>query len=201
MTHSKEPGTIEPFSAVLFDEAGHPVADARVRIQMFAHSSTSPRDSSGRRTTSTSYNYVRREVIDGSPLENLFETTTDPNGAFTLSASRSNTWLKLDAIDGARCRDARSGGQRGPGHRRDKHGRIRFRRLRLREKQLTSSRFLVRVAGRVTTKLPGVRVEGLGVLYQDSHPSGSGITACAIAGCARRFENRPRRAFCNRRLG
>ena len=62
---------------------------------MFAHTSTSPRDSSGRRSTSTSYNYVRSEVIDGSPLEELFETTTDRNGAFTLLASGPDTWLKL----------------------------------------------------------------------------------------------------------
>ena len=34
----------EPFSAILVDAAGHPVAGARVRIEMFAHSSSSQKD-------------------------------------------------------------------------------------------------------------------------------------------------------------
>ena len=88
-------GNTEPFSAVLVDGAGRPIAGARVRIEMLCSSSTSPRDGLGRSTTTTVYWHVRREVLGGSPLAGLFEATTDRDGKFSWLESRSGTSLKL----------------------------------------------------------------------------------------------------------
>jgi beta-lactamase regulating signal transducer with metallopeptidase domain len=166
--------TPEPFSAVLVDTDGRPLAGARVRIEMFAHSSTSPPDSAGRGRTSTSFAYVRPLVIRDSPLEELFETTTDQNGAFTLLASRPDTSLRLGvSAPGGRSMRVRA--------EKDLQGDLATR--------LADWGFVAappgqptrvvafpaaRIAGRVFTKLPGVNVVGLKVSFQDSHPSNAG---------------------------
>ena len=107
---------VEPFSAVLFDTAGHPVANARVRIEMRAVTGTEP----GR--TWTSYDYIHRDVIAGSPLERLFETTTDRNGSFTFHASAAETWLEAGGDASGRRRDAGQGRARNPRSVGDIHG-------------------------------------------------------------------------------
>jgi beta-lactamase regulating signal transducer with metallopeptidase domain len=163
----------ESFSAVLVDGSGRPMAGARVRIEMFGYAGMSPRDASGRTTTFTAVEYVRRQVIDGSPLAALFETTTDRNGAFEIGAPGPDTWLKLSvsAPGGSLMRVKAAKVAQG-----------------LVATQMTDAGFVTapagetarlvavptaRVAGRVVTKLPGVRVSGLMASYQESHAPGA----------------------------
>ncbi len=156
----------EAFSAVLFDTAGHPVANARVRIEVRAVTSTEP----GR--TWISYDYVRGDVIAGSPLEGLFETTTDRSGLFAFHASAPETWLRL-----------------GVTPKRGTEMRVRA------ENEICSQGTSIAIAagfvaapagkanrlvalpaaqvrGRVVTSLPGVSVAGLRVSYWGSDQPG-----------------------------
>jgi beta-lactamase regulating signal transducer with metallopeptidase domain len=163
----------ESFSAVLVDGSGGPLAGARVRIEMFGYASASPGNASGSMTIYTAFDYVRRAVIDGSPLAGLFETTTDRTGAFKLRAPSPDPWLKLSvtAPDGSVLLVKAAKATEG-----------------LVAAQMTDSGFVTapngetarlvavptaRVAGRVVTKLPGVRVSGLMAAYQESHAPGT----------------------------
>ncbi|MFI5455562.1 MAG: carboxypeptidase regulatory-like domain-containing protein [Isosphaerales bacterium] len=165
-------GKQEPFSAMLIDDARRPVARARVRIEMFGHSSASSRDGSGRSTISTSFSHVRREVVSGSPLEGLFETTTDGNGSFTLRASRPDTWLKLGV-------SAAGGGQMRVRAEKEAQGRVRsimadlgFVAAPPGEPTRLVAFPAARLAGRVATTISSVSVAGLKVSFQPSHPPG-----------------------------
>ena len=60
---------------------------------MWAHSSRPRKGIGGGSTVSTSFMYVRREIIDGSPLETVFETVTNPDGSFALEAVGPESWL------------------------------------------------------------------------------------------------------------
>ncbi|MEJ7638855.1 MAG: M56 family metallopeptidase, partial [Singulisphaera sp.] len=163
-------GKSEPFSAVLVDGAGRPIAGARVRVEMLCSSSTSPRDGLGRSTTTTIYWHVRREVLGGSPLEGLFEATTDRDGKFSLLVTRPGTWLKL-GVTAAGGGNAGQGGE-GPRFAPVDAGRSGFVAATAGESTRLVGFPAARVAGRVVTAIPGVSVAGLRVSYQDSHPPG-----------------------------
>jgi hypothetical protein len=164
-------GKAEPFSAVLVDSAGRPLSGARVRIEMFARSSVLARDGSGGMTISTGFSHVYPEVIGGSPLERMFETTTDRNGSFTFRASGPETWLRLGVTAG--------GGEMRVRAEKDAHGQVA---AQMSEMGFVSARPgeatrlvafpAARVAGRVVTAIPGLRVAGLEVSFQASRRSG-----------------------------
>ena len=164
-------GKLEPFTGVLVDGSGRAVGGARVRIEIFAHSSASPRNPSGVRTISTSYSYVRRDIIDGTPLEGVFETITDQDGRFTLRASPPETWLELGVTS------------QGGGSMRVKAEKLDAERVAL---LVTEGGFVsanageparlvafpaARVAGRVVSTLSDVRAAGLRVSFQGSRPA------------------------------
>lgn len=86
----------EAFSAVLVDRADRPLADVRVWVRASGQGNSS-RNSAGETTVTTAYEYVERDEIRGSPLERIYETSTRQDGAFTLTASASQKWLKLFA--------------------------------------------------------------------------------------------------------
>ena len=163
----------ESFSATLIDDVGRPIVGARVRIEVFASGSTSAPDKSGNQTTSGGYAYVYREVVGGSPIEKLFEATTDSDGAFTLHATRPHAWLKLavTAWDGS-----------------DLRVRAEKKSDGLLETWMADSGFVAaplgqasrlvtspaaRIAGRVVSKIPGLSVAGLKVMFQASTPPGT----------------------------
>jgi beta-lactamase regulating signal transducer with metallopeptidase domain/protocatechuate 3,4-dioxygenase beta subunit len=157
---------VEPFSAVLVDTAGHAVANARVRIEMRAVTGTEP----GR--SWTNFYYIRRGVIAGSPMEGLFETTTDQNGLFAFPASAPKTWLIFGVTT-----------ERGTAMR----VRAEKQTRSLETSMVIDAGFVAatagqpnrlvafpaaRVKGQVVTSLPGVSVAGLRVMYQDSDQPG-----------------------------
>jgi BlaR1 peptidase M56 len=163
-------GKQESFTAVLVDTAGQPLAGARVRIEMFAYGSTSPTDRPGITSTTVCYTYMTGDIIAGSPLADLFETTSDRDGSFTFRACPLNARLKLGVTGrgGAELR-VRADGQRE----------------NLLESMMTDMNFVAapprvttrlvsfpaaRIEGRVTTTLPRVSVGGLVVWIQGSNP-------------------------------
>jgi protocatechuate 3,4-dioxygenase beta subunit len=154
-----------PFSAVLVDEAGKPVAGATLRVEMIAHAFEQGN------STGMSYTYLRREVIGGSPLERPFTTTTGADGGFTFQAVAPDAGLKLGGIaaDGRSLRVRSRSGATG-----------RMGSMMADEGFVTSPAGgraalvaipAARVAGRVVTRLPGVSVSGLTAYYQASRPS------------------------------
>lgn len=161
---------LAPFSAQLVDEQGRGVAAARVRVEMFATASYTANSHGG--SLMTGYQYIRHAVLRGSPLERLFETTTGPDGSFTLNACGPEWWLKFDVTtdDGKRFR-VRADGK--------PHGQIIA--------SMSDSGFVAapsgapaklvavpsaRVSGRVVTQVPGVSVAGLTASYQPSRERG-----------------------------
>lgn len=164
-----------PFSATLADAAGKPIAGATVRVEMIAHAF----EEGNRR--GAGYTYVRRQIVAGTPLERLVTTTTDAAGAFTFRLAGPDSGLKI-AIEA-----------------RGSTMRIRPRldltghtRRTLEESGFTTAppgettRLVAlpgaRVAGRVVTRLPGVRISGLKATYQESHPPGGRYRAISNFG-------------------
>ncbi len=160
-------GTTVPFEAVLLDEAGRPMAGARVRIEMIATASATPN------STSTSYSYVRRDALAGSPLSGLFEATTDGRGSFSFNDLGPWSWVRLGAI-GADGRSLRVKPSSPP--------------VGLVPSMMDGQGFVAappgsatrlvaspaaRVAGRVTTSLAGVKLSGLEVTCGGSNPDRS----------------------------
>ena len=147
-------GKPAPFSAVLVDNDGKPVAGAAVRVEMIAH----PFEEGNR--AGMSFTHLRREVIGGSAIEPIIVTATDPGGEFTFRAFAANLGLKL------RITTAEGRGLRVR-PRPEVVGRTR--------RMMEDSGFVstppgetarlvaipaARVAGRVMTRLPGERVSG-----------------------------------------
>lgn len=166
-------GKTEPFSAVLVDDAGRPIAGARVRIEVFGFGSTSPRNGSGSSTTSIGYQYVSREVLGGSPLEGVFEATTDRDGRFSFLASRPGASLKLGvtAVGGEEMRVRAE--KETDGFLAAMLADQGFVAAPVGESTRLVASPAARVAGRVVTAMPGVSVAGLKVSYQDSRPPGA----------------------------
>ncbi len=159
-------GKPEPFAAVVVNEKGKPLAGAKISVETIAHSSGTAN------TISTGFEAVCPEVIAGSPLEGLFEATTAADGSFAFRTFVSGSGLKLAVING----DGRKS--------RLRPAKPSTERLR---QQLEDDGFITaapgerpvlvlvpgaRVSGRVVTKLPGVDIGGLEVIYQGSGPTG-----------------------------
>ena len=141
---------------------------------MWARSSRPQRGIGGGSTVSTSFMHVRREIIDDSPLETIFETVTNPDGSFTLEAVGPESWLRLGvtAADGKAMRvKAEQDATNGISAMLTESGFVEAtpdKRVRL------VAIPAARVKGRVATKLPGMRVAELTVSYQGSRAPGGG---------------------------
>ena len=158
----------DSFAAVVVDETGKPVSGAQIAVERVAHSSATK---DGPRTmVSTGFQDVRRNVIDGSPLEGLFETTTGPDGSFIFHAFAPGSGILMIVTDA----DGRRSRLRPTVQSSD-----------LIRKQLEETGFMTappgekptfvvvkaaKVAGRVVSKVPGVAVGGLEIYFQGSRP-------------------------------
>jgi hypothetical protein len=163
----------EPFSATLVDDAGRPIAGARVRIEMLAHGSTSPPDANGGQSTMLGQSYFYREIIGGSPIEHVLETTTDQKGEFTLKSAPRSAWLKL-GVTGTDGREFRVRSQNeGIGMLAKHMAASGF--VAAPPGQLTrlAAQPAARISGQVSTRVPGLSVAGLGISFQGSHPPGA----------------------------
>ena len=118
--------------------------------------------------------HVRREIIDGSPLETVLETVTNPDGSFTLEAVGPESWLRLGvtAADGKAMRvKAEHDATNGISTMLAESGFVEATP----DKRVRLVAFpAARVKGRVVTRLPGMRVAELTVSYQGSRVPGGG---------------------------
>ncbi|MGC8642315.1 MAG: carboxypeptidase regulatory-like domain-containing protein [Isosphaeraceae bacterium] len=159
----------ERHAATLVDGSGKPVAGATVKLEMIALSFENKQ--AGRRSTGVAFVYFRREVLTGSPLEHLIVTKTDARGAFSFDSLPPKAWLRLavTTVDGKHMRT------KGHVEAGDYNDRIMeemgFVPAAGPDTRL-STVAAARVQGRVTTKLPGVKVAGLKVMYQSSRSRG-----------------------------
>ncbi len=155
----------EPFAAALIDEAGKPVAGARVRIQVIAVSSEEGN------SVSIGFNRVPREVIAGSPLDDLFATTTGADGAFTFRAIAPGWGLKLavTTADGRPVVPRYQASETVSGRSRRSMDDMGYLTAPTGKATRFTAVPAARIAGRVVTKLPGLRLAGLKASYQESH--------------------------------
>jgi hypothetical protein len=171
-------GRVEPFSALLADEEGRPVAEARVRIEMVAHGREAPG------VIETSFDYLRREVLDGSPLQAVFEATTDEAGAFTLPHSGEDAWLKLGVTtgDGKSFRvKAENPGAGGLASSMAEQGFVRAPAGETARLQVVPA---AKVAGLLVTNPENLGVDGLKVWYQASRSPGDRRRSANFSGWA-----------------
>ena len=156
--HLAKPG---PHKAILVDEQGKPLAGAAVRLEDVRYAYENK--AAGGRITGAGYSYYRREVLAGSPLEQLFITKTDDRGAFALGCLSPEAWLRL-AVTTADGRHLRV--KLGPGAA-DQNDTMMEGMGFVRTPAGSAARLIAfpaaRVQGRVTTKLAGVSVSGLKV--------------------------------------
>ena len=120
-------GEPEAFTAVVVDSQNQPIAGARVRVEMAAHNFET-KHAVGGSSYGTAFTYFRREVLGGSPLDQLFVTTTDEHGAFTFHAFGPDSWLRLAVTnpDGREMRvKARPRAVAGIGQRMDEMGFVK----------------------------------------------------------------------------
>ena len=116
------------------------------------------------------FTYFRRAVLEGCPLERLFVTKTDGHGAFSFDCLPPDAWprLAVTTADGRhhRVRTSHAGNEPNGGMM-EEMGFVPMPGGH-------ASRLVVypaaRVQGRVVTRLPGVSVSGLKVMYQSSRP-------------------------------
>ena len=161
----------EAFEAILVDGAGKPVEGAKIQVDMIAQGS----ETKDGPTTQVSigYNHIPREVLERSPIEGLFVTTSGANGSFVFRSLVGHaSALKLMVTGG----DGRALLVK-PQTRAVERLHKTFEDQGFITTPLTDNTRLVavpaaRVAGRVVTKLPGVGVGGLTASFQDSHQPG-----------------------------
>ena len=168
-------GEPEAFTAVVVDSQNQPIAGARVRVEMAAHNFET-KHAVGGSSYGTAFTYFRREVLGGSPLDQLFVTTTDEHGAFTFHAFGPDLWLRLAVTnpDGREMRvKARTRAVAGIGQRMDEMG---FVKAPAGEETRLVTIPAARVQGRVVTKLVGVSVAGLNVWFQATRARKNGPT-------------------------
>ncbi len=185
-------GKPAPFAAVLLDDAGKPVSGAQVRVEMIARSSS---QQDGPRTmVSTSYEQIPREVITGSPVEQLFVTRTDASGSFEFRALGPDEGLRL-AVRAADGRELLvTPGSNAVGSTRQLLHEQGFVTAPPGETTRLVASPAARVAGRVTSALPGVAVSELTAFFQDSHQPGK-LTPMTNFGEEVRVDDEGRFAF------
>jgi hypothetical protein len=180
----------EPFTATLLDPQGRAVAGATVRIE----SSVSvpmvpiPRDieptwASLARSPGA---YVPWTLIAGTPLERMFQTKSDAQGRFEFGVLPPRAWVKLRVTVPGRgeMRIAPQDGVPGP-KLLVEHGYVSS------PTEAPASLTLMptaKVAGRVTTRLPGVSVAGIDVGLQGMRGSALSDSAEARTDAEGRFE-------------
>ncbi|WP_422929079.1 carboxypeptidase regulatory-like domain-containing protein [Singulisphaera sp. PoT] len=168
-------GKAEPFRARLVDEGGKPLAAAKVRVTTMS-SATETKHGSGSRV-SMSFERVPREVVAGSPVEELFTTTTGADGSFTFEAIRPQTGLKLEATDaGGKLRRIRAKSD-SPASIQMSLESMGFSTAQPGETTKLVAVPAARISGRVVSTLPEVGLTGLKAGYQSSHPPGAPITS------------------------
>lgn len=172
---------IVPFSAVLVDSEGRPVAGASVRIAIIAHYFEQGNNSG------MGFTQVRRDLIVGSPLERDFVTTTDAQGAFTFRVTGSNTGLNL-AVTSAEGRallvrntEPRAASGR-MGQMMDDNGFVTAPPDKPTRLVAVPA---ARLSGRVVTSLPGVRVAGLKASLQPCNLPGTTRRTSGFEGTVR----------------
>ncbi len=160
----------EPFAAMLVDGDGKPLAAAKVRVTTMSSATETKQGTSS--TVSMSYEQIPREVVAGSPVEDLFTTSTGADGTFTFDAVRPRTGLKLEATDAGgkllRIRaktDARESIQMA----------LEGQGFSIAQAGETTRLVAVpgaRISGRVVSTLPEVGLSGLMARFQESHQRG-----------------------------
>jgi RNA polymerase sigma factor (sigma-70 family) len=171
----------DAYTAALVDEEGKPIAGAKVRVEQYGILHPKPRPAYPEPRpadapvafTEGYFRYIPREVIEGSPVEGEFVTTTDENGSFTFRTPGQGTTglrLRVTAPDG-RALWVR------PGPAADE----RTRRVLINSGLIPAppgeaNRLVTvpaaRIVGRVVSTLPDVGVSGLTVGYRESYPLG-----------------------------
>ena len=128
------------------------------------------KNANGSRTVGVVYKHFQRDVLEGSPLEGLFATKTDNHGAFSFGSLPPDAWLRL-AVTTADGHHLRVKPRLDLGDHND--GMMEEEGFVPAPGRPTTTLVVypaARVQGRVTTKLPGVGVSGLKVMYQSSRP-------------------------------
>jgi beta-lactamase regulating signal transducer with metallopeptidase domain len=155
------------FTAIVVDGAGRPLREAKIRVEGVAH--VSSRTDGTTTTIGSSYDWIRREMLAGSPLEGFLETTTGADGSFVFTTLEQECGLMLGAIStdgrGLRIRSKRNPTdsiRRGV----EQEG---FIFAATGEKPELVAIPEARILGRVVTSLPGVRVSGLKASFQTPH--------------------------------
>ncbi|MDR3619077.1 MAG: carboxypeptidase regulatory-like domain-containing protein [Paludisphaera borealis] len=164
--HLASPGV---FNAALFDADGKPISGAKVRIKMLAYSSQSKR---GQETmVSTSYEEAPRTVVERSPVEDFFLTTTADDGSFSFRSIREGAGLKLEATapDGRILKiGAQSNGALDGGSTPNSMEGQGFIAAVLNKTFRLTATPSAKISGRVVSAVPGVDVSGLKASYQSS---------------------------------
>ncbi len=159
----------ERHAATLVNSSGKPVAGATVRLEMAALAFENKQ--AGRTVVGVSFVYFRREVLAGSPLERLIVTKTDDHGTFSFDSLPPNAWPRFAVItaDGKHMRTKAHIEAGGYNDRMLQE--MGFVPATGPDTKL-STIAAARLQGRVTTKLPSLKVAGLKVMYQSSRPRG-----------------------------
>jgi RNA polymerase sigma factor (sigma-70 family) len=145
-----------PFEGVVKDREGKPIAGASVRLE-YAHYS----GSDGPETQLT----VLGPIVVGTPLERIFRTKTLPHGQFRFMDVPRGARVSL-VVTSPGMGEYNTMNHRGP------DGKFVY----LAGKPEAPAEVILapaaRVVGRVLTRLPGVKVDGLKVFMQGSRDSG-----------------------------
>lgn len=175
-----------PFSATLVDAEARPLAGAKVRVELIGHARA--QESGSTAIVSMGFTQVTRDVIAGSPVENLFSTTTGPDGSFSFRTIPSGAGLMLTAT----ASDGRVFWVKpdlgAPGLVAQSLHQQRFATAPPGRATRLVAVPASRISGRVVTKLPGLAVSGLTALCRSSHPPLSGRVPFHSGGQARTDE-------------
>jgi hypothetical protein len=164
-------GKTAPFVGVVKDSQGNPVAAATARIQFVQYSG-----SDGPATGLA----VIEHIVRGSPLERIFRTTTDTQGRFVFPALPGGAKVSI-VVTAAGMGEFNSGNRTGP------DGQMELLSGTAAQPAIVVLAPGARVAGRIVTRIRGIKVSGLKVAMQGSQHSHA-IWAEAETDAAGRFE-------------
>jgi hypothetical protein len=160
-----------PFVGVARDRDGKPVAGATARIEYAQYPGSDGPD--------TRLNVIE-PIVRGTPLERLFRTTTDAQGRFLFPALPGGAKASL-VVAAADMGEYNTMNRLGPG------GEIKFLAGSADAPAEVVLAPAARVVGRVMTRFPSIKVDGLKVAIQGSHGH-YGIWAEAKTDTVDRFE-------------